>query len=46
MAHGKLLLELNCELGQGYAIARPMEANKILDWMHTWIPYKEWQSNF
>lgn len=45
MEHGKLLLELNCELGQGYAIAKPMEANKVLDWMHTWTPYPEWQIN-
>ncbi|MCG8124810.1 MAG: EAL domain-containing protein, partial [Candidatus Thiodiazotropha taylori] len=28
-AHGELLLQLGCELGQGYAIARPMPAAQI-----------------
>ena len=34
--HGKLLLQLGCELGQGYGIARPMPAADILAWVAHW----------
>ena len=30
--HYRVLLEMGCELGQGYGIARPMPANKLVDW--------------
>jgi len=32
-AHCQALLELGCELGQGYAIARPMAANALQAWL-------------
>ncbi|MDR9426054.1 MAG: EAL domain-containing protein [Marinobacter sp.] len=32
-AHCQALLELGCELGQGYAIARPMAANALQSWL-------------
>ena len=35
-ALGALLVELGCELGQGYAIARPMPAESVPDWIRTW----------
>ncbi len=40
--HGKLLLRLGCELAQGYAIARPMPANELPDWVTTWRPDPAW----
>jgi EAL domain-containing protein (putative c-di-GMP-specific phosphodiesterase class I) len=30
--HYKVLLELGCEIGQGYGIARPMLANDLIGW--------------
>lgn len=35
-ALGGLLIELGCELGQGYAIARPMPAHAVPDWIASW----------
>ena len=46
IAHGELLLQLGCELGQGYAIARPMPAAKIPEWMAQWQPYSSWVANY
>jgi diguanylate cyclase (GGDEF)-like protein/PAS domain S-box-containing protein len=40
--HGKLLLQFGCELAQGYGIARPMPAHKILNWTTTWRPDPTW----
>ncbi|OAI01432.1 diguanylate cyclase [Methylomonas methanica] len=40
--HGRLLLQFGCELAQGYGIARPMPAHKILDWTSTWTPDPSW----
>jgi EAL domain-containing protein (putative c-di-GMP-specific phosphodiesterase class I) len=34
--HGTLLLELGCELAQGYAIARPMPALDVPLWLSKW----------
>jgi len=31
-----MLLQLGCELAQGYAIARPMPAEDIPVWVTTW----------
>jgi EAL domain-containing protein (putative c-di-GMP-specific phosphodiesterase class I) len=42
IAHGTALLNLGCELAQGYAIARPMPANKIIKWCTHWQPAPEW----
>ncbi|MEW8320814.1 MAG: EAL domain-containing protein [Candidatus Thiodiazotropha sp.] len=41
-AHGELLLQLGCELGQGHAIARPMPAVQIPAWMAKWQPKPTW----
>jgi EAL domain-containing protein (putative c-di-GMP-specific phosphodiesterase class I) len=35
LAHGEALLELGCELAQGYAIARPMTASDFYLWFKT-----------
>jgi hypothetical protein len=34
-AHGHMLLRLGCDLGQGYAIARPMPADALPAWVAT-----------
>ncbi|BCG62883.1 MAG: hypothetical protein methR_P0548 [Methyloprofundus sp.] len=36
IAHGKKLLEIGCELVQGYGIARPMPAHEINNWLERW----------
>jgi diguanylate cyclase (GGDEF)-like protein/PAS domain S-box-containing protein len=43
--HGRLLLELGCELGQGYAIARPMPADEIPEWVRGWMPPASWRES-
>ncbi|GEM_PF-301482 len=40
--HGTMLLQLGCELAQGYGIAHPMPANQIPDWSATWRPDPAW----
>lgn len=42
VAHGKLLLQLGCQLGQGYGIARPMPAANIPEWQASWTPAEAW----
>ncbi len=37
-AHGIALLQLGCELAQGYGIAKPMPADEIPEWIKTWKP--------
>ncbi|GAA0786664.1 sensor domain-containing protein [Marinobacterium sediminicola] len=34
--HCRELLALGCELGQGFAIARPMPASDLPDWLESW----------
>ena len=35
-AHARMLVELGCFYGQGYAIARPMPAADVLTWVTRW----------
>jgi EAL domain-containing protein (putative c-di-GMP-specific phosphodiesterase class I) len=42
--HGAALLQLGCELAQGYGIARPMPAADIPEWLDTWKPHDPWQA--
>ena len=42
LAHGELLLQMGCEYGQGYAIARPMPAHDIASWLARWHPSPAW----
>ena len=44
-AHGLLMLQLGCELGQGYAIARPMPAQAVAAWLASWQPPASWQAS-
>lgn len=34
--HGLFLSALGCEQAQGYGIAKPMPASKVLEWLETW----------
>jgi EAL domain-containing protein (putative c-di-GMP-specific phosphodiesterase class I) len=43
LAHGKLLLQLGCELAQGFSIARPMPAVDLLAWLEDWQAAPTWQ---
>jgi len=40
--HGEMLLDLGCELAQGYGIARPMPAEDIPAWLAAWQPGPTW----
>ena len=42
--HGTALLELGCELAQGYGIARPMPAADIPEWINNWKPDENWDN--
>ncbi|WP_185817640.1 bifunctional diguanylate cyclase/phosphodiesterase [Shewanella atlantica] len=41
--HGIALLQLGCELAQGYGIARPMIARDIPTWAADWQPDDSWR---
>lgn len=40
---GTMLLQLGCELAQGYAIARPMPPSELPAWASVWQPPIEWR---
>jgi EAL domain-containing protein (putative c-di-GMP-specific phosphodiesterase class I) len=40
--HGTALLQLGCDLAQGYGIARPMPASDIPGWISEWKPDASW----
>jgi EAL domain-containing protein (putative c-di-GMP-specific phosphodiesterase class I) len=42
MEHGTLLLQLGCELAQGYGIAHPMPAHEMPGWVADWRPHSDW----
>ena len=42
VAHGEALLQLGCELAQGYGIARPMPAEQLAAWRSQWRPDPRW----
>jgi diguanylate cyclase (GGDEF)-like protein/PAS domain S-box-containing protein len=42
IAHGLALLDLGCELAQGYGIARPMPADDIPEWVSNWKADNSW----
>ncbi|MDZ4236703.1 MAG: EAL domain-containing protein [Hydrogenophaga sp.] len=43
-AHGQMLVELGCEMAQGYTIARPMPAEAVPAWLAQWHPPPSWQT--
>jgi EAL domain-containing protein (putative c-di-GMP-specific phosphodiesterase class I) len=44
--HGTTLLQLGCELAQGYGIARPMPASDIPAWINEWKPDVSWGTGY
>ncbi len=40
--HGRVLLQMGCEQGQGYAIAPAMAAAELADWVRTWRAHPDW----
>ena len=50
--HGKALLQIGCELGQGFEIAKAMKASDIPEWVSSWKSNSIWhkfipdQNNF
>ncbi len=44
VAHGTVLLQLGCELAQGYGIARPMPADRLPDWVVNWPSDAAWRT--
>jgi diguanylate cyclase (GGDEF)-like protein/PAS domain S-box-containing protein len=42
--HGTALLQLGCEMAQGYGIAKPMSASDIPTWIRDWKPDVSWQT--
>jgi diguanylate cyclase (GGDEF)-like protein/PAS domain S-box-containing protein len=42
VTHGTTLLQLGCDLAQGYGIARPMPADAMPSWAATWRPDSAW----
>ncbi|MEI7611280.1 MAG: EAL domain-containing protein [Betaproteobacteria bacterium] len=43
--HGAMLLQLGCELAQGYGIAHPMPAEDFPHWASTWRPDAAWSNH-
>lgn len=41
-----MLLELGCSVMQGYALARPMPADAVPDWVAQFVPDTLWQLSF
>jgi diguanylate cyclase (GGDEF)-like protein len=40
--HGEVLLQLGCNLAQGYGIAKPMPGNQIHEWVINWSSPPSW----
>nr|WP_319564727.1 cache domain-containing protein [uncultured Rhodoferax sp.] len=45
VAHGVVLLQLGCELAQGYGVARPMPGADLPHWVQHWQPDAAWTTS-
>ena len=43
-AHGELLLQLGCDIGQGFGIAHPMPGDEVPTWVRQWTPPPLWSA--
>lgn len=41
-AHGVQLLQLGCEVAQGFFISKPIPAEQIPEWLNNWTPPQSW----
>lgn len=41
--HGQLLLQLGCDIGQGYFIARPMPEDEVQRWAEQYVAPLQWR---
>lgn len=41
--HGQLLLQLGCDIGQGYFIARPMPEDEVQRWVEQYVAPLQWR---
>ena len=41
--HGRLLMQLECDVAQGFGIARPMPGGEVAAWIRSWQPDPQWQ---
>jgi diguanylate cyclase (GGDEF)-like protein len=41
---GLMLIQMGCELGQGYGIAHPMPAGEVPGWIASWRPDPRWST--
>ncbi len=44
IAHGERLIELGCDLAQGYVIARPMPADTVMGWADNFVAPPQWRA--
>ena len=42
--HGRMLMELGCDLAQGYGIARPMAADEVVGWVADYCQPPAWRT--
>jgi len=40
--HGVLLMRIGCDQAQGYGIAKPMPADRVIDWMKEYVADESW----
>ena len=43
VSQGTVLLDLGCSIGQGFAIARPLPPEEVVQWLAEWRPDPAWQ---
>jgi len=44
ISHANMLVSMGCKLAQGYGIARPMPAKKMLYWVNKWHSEGAWKA--
>ena len=44
LEHARALMDLGCEMAQGYGIARPMPENQLAAWKLRWQQDQDWQA--
>lgn len=43
--HGDVLLQMGCDLGQGFGIAHPMPVDSLIKWAKDWQPDPSWRDS-